>query len=104
MAAQDIEPHDVPERHRYEARVDGELAGYIEYRPAGRERVFRHTQVLDAFEGKGVGSALVRAALDDLRARGLTVRPLCPFVAEWLRRHPDQLDLVTDGFHLESRR
>jgi uncharacterized protein len=96
-----VDVQDVPERHRYEARVGGELAGYIDYRSAGAERIFRHTQVLDAFEGEGVGSALARAALDDLRARDLTVRPLCPFIAGWLRRHPDYLDLVTEGHPIQ---
>jgi uncharacterized protein len=93
----DLEVRDVPERHRYEARTGSELAGYIDYRVAGRERVFRHTQVLAAYEGRGVGSALAKVALDDLRARGLTVRPLCQFVAGWIGRHPEYQDLVTDN-------
>lgn len=91
-----IKVDDVPERHRYEATVDGELAGFIDYRNAGRERTFRHTRVFDEFEGKGIGGALARAALDDLRARGLAVRPLCPFVAGWIKRHPEYLDVVAE--------
>ena len=89
-----IEVRDVPERHRYEARLDGTVAGFIDYRAAGSERTFRHTEVAEEFGGRGVGGGLVRAALDDLRARGLRLRPVCPFVAEWLGRHPDYQDLL----------
>ena len=51
--------------------------------------VFTHTEVEPEFEGRGVGGALARAALDDAAARKLTVRPLCPFIAGWIARHPD---------------
>ena len=54
-----------------------------------------HTDVDPKWEGQGVGSELVRGALDDLRARGLKVRPLCPFVAAFIRRHPEYEDLVS---------
>jgi predicted GNAT family acetyltransferase len=74
---------------RYEIRVDGRLAGSIRYTRNGDIVTLVHTEVDPAFEGHGVGSALVQGALDDARARGLTVRPLCPFVAAWLRTHPD---------------
>ena len=74
---------------RYEIRVDGRLAGSIRYTRDGDVVTLVHTEVDPAFEGHGVGSALVQGALDDARARGLTVRPLCPFVAAWLRAHPD---------------
>ncbi|HET9143739.1 GNAT family N-acetyltransferase [Actinophytocola sp.] len=93
----DLEIVDVPEQHRYEARLGAAVAGFIDYRAAGAERTFRHTQVVPEFEGRGVGGALARAALDDLRARSLTVRPLCPFVAGWIQRHPEYLDVVTPG-------
>ena len=46
------------------------------------------------WEGHGVGSALVQGALEDIRARGLKVRPLCPFVAAYIERHPEYGDLV----------
>ena len=85
---------DNPERDRYEARVDGELAGYVAYRRRGERIALNHTEVDDAFEGKGVGSALASYALDDARARGLAVIPYCPFINEWLKRHPSYTDLV----------
>ena len=89
---------DVPDRHQYQALVGDEVAGHLDYRAGEHERTFRHTVVEDAFGGRGVGSALARAALDDLRARGLRVRPLCPFVAGWIRRHPDYLELVSEDY------
>jgi predicted GNAT family acetyltransferase len=53
-----------------------------------------HTEVEPEWEGRGVGSELVRGALDDVRARGLKVRPLCPFVRAFIERHSEYLDLV----------
>jgi predicted GNAT family acetyltransferase len=93
----DVQVRDLPEEHRYHALVDGKVAGVIFYRDAGDDRIMRHTEVATAFEGKGVGSALARAALDDVRAKGKQVRPNCPFVASWIERHPDYRDLVHTG-------
>jgi predicted GNAT family acetyltransferase len=56
--------------------------------------VLVHTEVEPRAEGTGLGSQLVTEALDDIRARGLRVVPLCPFVAAYIRRHPDYADLV----------
>ncbi|WP_426562255.1 GNAT family N-acetyltransferase [Angustibacter sp. McL0619] len=89
-----VEVHDQPERHRYEASVDGEHAGAAYYLHADDVLTFTHTEVDDAFEGQGVGSALVGGALDDVRRRGLKVHPLCPFVRAYLTRHPEYADLV----------
>jgi uncharacterized protein len=85
---------DRPVELRYEIDVDGEVAGFIAYRrePGVIEMV--HTDVDPKWEGKGVGAALVQGALDDVRARGLKVRPYCPFVAAYIRRHSEYQDLV----------
>ena len=56
--------------------------------------MFTHTEIDPAFEGHGVGSALAKAALDDVRAKGLKAVPLCPFIRTWIDRHPDYEDLV----------
>lgn len=80
--------------HRYEAWVDGELAGYAAYIPAQGMLVFSHTEVEPVHEGRGIGSALARAALDDVRAKGLEVMPLCPFIHAWMVRHPEYADLA----------
>jgi uncharacterized protein len=53
-----------------------------------------HTDVAPKWEGKGVGGALVKGALDDVRARGLKMRPFCPFVRAYIKRHPEYQDLV----------
>lgn len=85
----DVTVIDVPERTRYEARVDGELAAFADYIPTDELLAFTHTEVLPAFEGKGIGSALVRDALDDVRARQRSVLAVCPFVSGWIARHRD---------------
>jgi predicted GNAT family acetyltransferase len=83
------------EQSRYEARLDGALAGFAEYQLTDELVVFTHTEVDPAFEGKGVGSALARAALDDVRASAQRqVLPLCPFISGWIGKHPDYADLV----------
>ena len=80
---------------RYEARVDGDLAGAAYYDVADDLIVFIHTEVDDAFEGHGVGSALARAALDEVRADGRRkVVAMCPFFKAWIERHPDYQDLL----------
>ena len=84
------------ERDRYEASVDGVLAGFAAYRLDDSTIEFTHTEVEGAHEGHGVGSELVRQALDDVRERGLRVRPLCPFVRSVIERHPAYRDLVVD--------
>ncbi|SNS40060.1 hypothetical protein SAMN05443665_1003245 [Actinomadura meyerae] len=85
---------DNPGQSRYEITVDGELAGFVEYERGEGSVVFIHTEVDPAFEGKGIGGALARGALDDVRAKGQSVVPLCPFIKKWIGKHPDYQDLV----------
>jgi predicted GNAT family acetyltransferase len=85
---------DRPNELRYEIEVDGEVVGFINYRREPGVIELVHTDVDPRSEGKGVGAALVQGALDDVRARGLKVRPFCPFVAAYIRRHPEYQDLV----------
>lgn len=78
----------VEERHRYEMFLDGELAGYAEYRiPRPGRIVFIHTVVLPGHEGQGLGTALAKHVLDDAVARGERIVPRCPFIAAYLKRH-----------------
>ena len=79
---------------RYEARLDGALAGVSEYELTADTIIFLHTVVAEEHEGQGVGTAIARYALDDARARGLRVRPLCPFIRSWMQRHPEYSDLL----------
>ncbi|RNI22287.1 GNAT family N-acetyltransferase [Flexivirga caeni] len=91
----DITVRDNPDLHRYEARVGGALAGFAVYELAAGSITFVHTEVDTKFEGKGVGSAIARFALDDVRDRGdLSVIPQCAFIAAWIERHPAYQSLV----------
>jgi predicted GNAT family acetyltransferase len=86
-----------PDERRYELLVDGEPAGELVYRDrGGGVLAFLHTEVDPNVRLRGLGSALVAGALDDARARGLRVVPLCPFVDAYVRRHPEYADLVAD--------
>ena len=86
---------DLPERERFEARDEaGEVAGFMTYQLTGAIIAYTHTEVLPAFEGKGVGSQIARAVMDDARARGRTVVPICPFLVKWLDKHREYDDIV----------
>ena len=90
----DTEFIDAPDHHRYELRSGDDLVGFIDYRLHGEVIRLIHTEVLPAFNGQGHAATLARAALDDARSRGLTVRPDCPYVASYIRKHPEYADLV----------
>src|SRR5262245_36484537 len=75
----------------------GAVAGFADYKVQDGLVVLTHTEVDPAFEGHGVGSMLVRAALDDVREQGRRAVPVCPFVRGWIDRHPDYEDLVKPG-------
>jgi predicted GNAT family acetyltransferase len=85
---------DDPEARRYEARIGGELAGWVDYGRVGTRLVALHTEVLPQFEGRGIASALVRHVLADARASGLTITPRCPFFRRHFERHPEDADLL----------
>jgi predicted GNAT family acetyltransferase len=85
---------DNPEAGRFEVVVDGEVAGYAQYRRTKSAVAFTHTVVDPRFEGRGLGSVLARGALDATRAAGSSVLPFCPFIRGYIQRHPAYLDLV----------
>jgi hypothetical protein len=74
--------------HRFEVTIDGERAE-LTYRTDGDRLLLVHTEVPDAFEGRGIGGDLVRAAVDHAIDTGLTIVPQCTFARGWLERHPD---------------
>jgi predicted GNAT family acetyltransferase len=77
-----------PDQSRFELYVDGELAGWAEYRPAGDSVILAHTEVAEGHEGEGLGGLLVGRTIELIRADGKTVIPTCPFAAAYIRRHP----------------
>jgi uncharacterized protein len=81
---------------RFVVSVGGELAGYAMYHRIGENRDFTHTEIDNRFEGQGLGSTLIRTALDATRAEGLGVIPHCPFVRRFLQRHHEYVDLVPE--------
>ena len=81
-----------PERHRFEATLDG-AHGRIEYRLGPGRMTIVHTEVDPSLEGRGVAGALVRAALDHARAQGLKVEPQCEYTHSWMDRHPETATL-----------
>lgn len=83
---------DNAQLHRFEMRVDGHVA-FIRYRREPGRVVLVHTEVPAELGGQGVGKRLVKGTLDLIRARGERVEPVCPFVAAWMKRHPDYDDL-----------
>jgi uncharacterized protein len=89
-----IDVWNASDRDRYEVLVDGELAGFAQYVHRGGRYVFVHTEIDPRFGGRGLGSVLARGALDDVRAQGEPVVPLCPFIAGFIAKHPEYDDLV----------
>jgi hypothetical protein len=80
-------------RHRFEFDADGRVA-YSNYRRDDGTLTILHTEVPAELNGRGIGSALVRGLLDIARMQELKVRPLCPFVSAYMRKHPEYADLL----------
>ena len=83
--------------HRYEIRLDGDLAGFTDYHHNGDVMVLIHTEVDERFRGHGLASQLVRSALDDVRLQGFAVRPVCPLVRQYIQDHAGYQDLVLEA-------
>jgi predicted GNAT family acetyltransferase/glutaredoxin len=97
-AVTETEVVDAPEASRYELRLGGRLVGLAAYRRRNDRIAFTHTEVDESCEGRGFGSRLAAAALEDARRQGLDVVPLCPFIAHYIERHPEYETLVTSGY------
>jgi uncharacterized protein len=85
---------DNPAASRYEMHAGAELAGFIDYRLRDTAISLVHTEIEPAFQGAHLATHLARYALDDARERGLTVLPYCPYVASWIKKHPEYAELV----------
>lgn len=92
----EVEIVDVPKERRYEARVDGTFAGWVDYHRVRDRLVALHTEVLPEFEGRGIASQLVRRVLDDARASGTFITPRCPLFVRHFERHPEDASLVKE--------
>lgn len=84
----------VDPRHRYEILVDDQRAGLTAYRDHDDRRVFFHTEIDDAYAGQGLASILVEQALTDVRASGMRIVPVCPYVAKFLKKHEEFADIT----------
>ena len=92
----DVRVVDEPERSRFEIRVDGDVAGFTEYRRRPGLIAFIHTLIDPRFEGRGLASQLVRTALSEARSDALSVLPFCPFVRSYIAGHTEYLDVVPE--------
>jgi len=93
---------DNPDADRYEAHLDGTLAGILEYTEKRSRIGLVHTEVARAFGGRGIAAELARFALADARRRGLRVIVLCPYVRAYLERHPEDRDVVVSPTHVDD--
>lgn len=89
-----VEITDHPEAERYEITVDGVLAGFADYKRGAGQIAFTHTQIDDAYGGRGLAGRLARKSLDEAQASGENVLPFCPFYRGWIQKHPEYAQLV----------
>jgi predicted GNAT family acetyltransferase len=92
---------DNPAEKRYEATVDGELAGFATYHLSGPKITLIHTEVDDAYEGQGIAKLLAEHILDAARDAGLQVIPKCPFMSKYIRETREYVDLVPEARRAE---
>lgn len=101
MSESDLVIEDVRIRSRYEASIDGAFAGWVEYRrmglPPHPRLVVVHTEVMPDFGGRRIGTSLVRRVIDDARASGERISPLCPLFVAHFERHPEDRDVLAPG-------
>jgi uncharacterized protein len=91
---QETQVVDNPGVRRYEMFLDGELVGFLDYVLDDGHIVLPYIEIEPAFEGRGLGGRLAEAVLLECRARGLTVKPECPFIVRYIREHPEHADLI----------
>ncbi|MEU4558121.1 GNAT family N-acetyltransferase [Actinoplanes sp. NPDC023936] len=93
----DFEVRDNPAARRFELLVDGEVGALAVYHTRGDAMIILHTETAPEMQGRGLASELARQTLDQIRARGGTVVPSCPFFAKYIGEHPEYADLVHHG-------
>lgn len=91
---------DNKESKRFEHHIDGNIA-FIDYILAKGKIFLTHTEVPKDLEGKGIASGLAKAVLQEVKDRDLTLVPMCPFVAAYIKRHTEWKELVLKGIRLK---
>ena len=91
---------DNEEKKRYEFQIDGHTP-LLEYIKAKGKIYLTHTEVPPQLEGRGIGSALIKQVLEDIEQKELTLVPLCPFVAMYIKKHPEWRKLVLKGINIK---
>lgn len=86
---------DDKDNHRYVIELDGEIVGKAVYHLRGGRHFFVHTEIDDDHTGRGLGTTLVKSALEDVREAGGAVVPICPMFAAYIKRHPEY-DVLVD--------
>ncbi len=94
MSSPTVTITDNKAEHRFEVHVGEELAGFTVFRRRPGVIAFIHTEIEPRFEGQGLGSKLIRQALEEARAEGQAVLPFCPFVNDYVKRHAEYVELV----------
>jgi len=94
MSHQDAQVRHDESQQRYVLEINGQALGFAQYHEEGDRQVFTHTEIDDSLGGQGMGSTLVRAALDDARQRGKRIVPTCEFIAAYVKKHPDWNDIL----------
>lgn len=82
------------EADKFTVAVDGQTVGLTQYTDNTGSRVFPHTEVDEAFGGRGLATVLIGEALAQTKAEGLRIVPMCPTVAAYIEKHPEYADLV----------
>jgi uncharacterized protein len=90
------------DRRRFELDTNGKLSIVAYFQPDDHTLALTHTEVAPALEGQGVGSRLVTQVLQYAEAHNLKIVPLCPFVAAYIRRHPDWQRVVSAAYSEED--
>ena len=92
-------------RKRYSVMRGGAEAGFAEADRIGADGLLiKHTEVAPAFEGQGIGGALVKHMLEDARSQGRGVIPVCPYAAAWIKRHPEYMEFVRESYRAVLQR
>lgn len=87
------------EKKRFETEVEGRTA-LIDYKKAENKIYLTHTEVPSELEGKGIASSMVKQVLQRIKDEGLELVPLCPFVASYIKRHPEWKEILAKGYRV----